>query len=185
MKKKNIILLGSPGSGKGTISERFVKENDYTIIVTGNILREEKNSGSKLGNIIKETIGTGKLVSDDVINEIVKNKIESTNPPYLFDGYPRTVPQAEFLEKFVNIDLAVYLNIKDEVVIKRILERGKTSGREDDKDITVINRRLNEFKSSTQPLFNYYKDKNNLIVINAENGIEEVYTDFINLIKES
>jgi adenylate kinase len=181
--KKNILLLGSPGAGKGTAGTRFITENkQYTLITTGDILREEKNSGSELGNILKEIIGSGKLVPDDIINKIVENKIRNTEGPFVFDGYPRTVPQAKFLEKILPIDFVVYLKVGDEMVIERILERGKTSGRDDDQDINIIHKRLTEFKTETQPLVDFYSKKKCLFTVNAEDTIEEVYAEFNNLI---
>lgn len=182
--KKNIILLGSPGAGKGTIAKRFVASNKYTLITTGDIFREERNSGSELGKLINETIGSGKLVSDDITNAVVENKLKNSKGPYLLDGYPRTKAQAEFLEKKLGIDLVVYLEVTDDVVIERIIARGETSGRDDDKDINVIHKRLKEFKKETQPLFDFYSERGVLQTINAENGIDEVFESFTNLVNE-
>lgn len=181
--RKNILLLGSPGAGKGTIAKRFIEDNKYTLLTTGDILREEKNSDSELGKLLRETIGSGKLVSDEIINEIVKSKLKSSEPPYLFDGYPRTIPQAEFLKEYAKIDLVIYLEISDEVVINRILERGKTSGRDDDRNISIINKRLEAFKAETQPLFDYYSDEDILYTVNAEQTMDEVYSDFVEHVK--
>ena len=178
--KKNIILLGSPGAGKGTIAQRFVKDSEYTLITTGDILREQKEADTELGTLLRETIGSGKLVSDDIINRIVENKIKTCTGPFLLDGYPRTTQQAEFLENILSIDLVIYLVVTDKVVTERILERGKTSGRADDQSVEVINRRLEAFKAETQPLVNYYTDI--VLEINAENSIDEVFSDFCNCI---
>jgi len=180
----NIILLAPPGAGKGTIAKRFITSNKYNLITTGDILREERNSGSELGKEINETIGSGKLVSDDIINKIVENRINNSKGPFLLDGYPRTIPQAEFLENILDINLVVYLEVRDEIVIKRILKRGETSGRDDDKDIKIINRRLAEYKKETQPLFDFYNEKNLLSTVNSENPVDEVFTSFTDLIDE-
>lgn len=182
--KKNIILLGSPGAGKGTIAKRFAGSEKYTLITTGDIFREERNSGSELGKLINETIGSGKLVSDDITNAVVENKLKNSKGPYLLDGYPRTKAQAEFLEKTLNIDLVVYLEVTDDVVIERIVKRGETSGRDDDKDLNVINKRLVEFKKETQPLFDFYSEKGLLHTINAEESIDDVFNAFTDLIGE-
>lgn len=182
--KKNAILLGSPGAGKGTIAKQFVASNKVTLITTGDIFREERNSGSELGKLINETIGSGKLVSDDITNQVVLNKLENSKGPYLFDGYPRTKAQAEFLEKILKIDLVVYLEVTDKVVIERIVKRGETSGRDDDKDINVINKRLVEFKKETQPLFDFYSERKMLHTINAENSVVEVFNSFAELANE-
>ncbi len=182
--KKNIILLGSPGAGKGTIAKRYVASDKYTLITTGDIFREERNSGSELGKLINETIGSGKLVSDDITNSVVENKLKKSKGPYMFDGYPRTKAQAEFLEKIIDIHLVVYLEVTDNVVIERILKRGETSGRDDDKDVNVINKRLNEFKKETQPLFDIYTEKGILHTINAEDTMDDVFNSFTDLINE-
>ena len=184
MKEKNTIILSKPGAGKGTIAKKFIKENKYTLITTGDIFREERNSGSELGKLINETIGSGKLVSDNITNRVVENKLNNAKGPYLFDGYPRTKAQAEFLEEKLKIDLVVYLEVTDDVVIERIVKRGETSGRDDDKDINVINKRLIEFKKETQPLFDFYSERGVLYTINAENTIDEVFNEFTNLVNE-
>ena len=184
MKEKNTIILSKPGAGKGTIAKKFIKENKYTLITTGDIFREERNSGSELGKLINETIGSGKLVSDDITNRVVENKLNNAKGPYLFDGYPRTKAQAEFLEEKLKIDLVVYLEVTDDVVIERIVKRGETSGRDDDKDINAINKRLIEFKKETQPLFDFYSERGVLYTINAENTIDEVFNEFTNLVNE-
>ena len=182
MKEKNTIILSKPGAGKGTIAQKFIKENKYTLITTGDIFREERNSGSELGKLINETIGSGKLVSDNITNRVVENKLNNAKGPYLFDGYPRTKAQAEFLEEKLKIDLVVYLEVTDDVVIERIVKRGETSGRDDDKDINAINKRLIEFKKETQPLFDFYSERGVLYTINAENTIDEVFNEFTNII---
>ena len=184
MKEKNTIILSKPGAGKGTIAKKFIKENKYTLITTGDIFREERNSGSELGKLINETIGSGKLVSDNITNRVVENKLNNAKGPYLFDGYPRTKAQAEFLEEKLKIDLVVYLEVTDDVVIERIVKRGETSGRDDDKDINVINKRLIEFKKETLPLFDFYSERGVLYTINAENTIDEVFNEFTNLVNE-
>ena len=184
MKEKNTIILSKPGAGKGTIAKKFIKENKYTLITTGDIFREERNSGSELGKLINETIGSGKLVSDNITNRVVENKLNNAKGPYLFDGYPRTKAQAEFLEEKLKIDLVVYLEVTDDVVIERIVKRGETSGRDDDKDINAINKRLIEFKKETQPLFDFYSERGVLYTINAENTIDEVFNEFTNLVNE-
>jgi adenylate kinase len=180
----NIILLGAPGSGKGTIAKQFVDNYpNYSLITTGEILREEKNSGSRLGNIIKETIGKGFLVSDDVMNEIVENKLKTIVEPYLLDGYPRTIKQGEFLEKITgNSYVVIYIDVCDETITNRILERGKTSMRADDQSLEIIHRRLASFKSDTQPLFDFYNNKNMLLSINGENNMDSVFSDFRKII---
>lgn len=176
----NAILIGSPGSGKGTVAKSYIAENKkYNLITTGDIFREERNNPkSELGKLINETLGQGKLIPDDVTNKIVINKLNSSKGPYLFDGYPRTKNQAEFLDENSDVDVAIYLEVTDKVVIERIIKRGETSGRDDDKDIKIINKRLEEYKRETQPLVDYYKSKGILHIIDAEMAPEKVLSEF-------
>ena len=109
------------------------------------------------------------------MNEIVKNKIKTIQEPYLLDGYPRTIFQAEFLEKFAAIGLVIYLEVSDETIINRILERGKTSNRADDQSIEIINKRILHFKEETFPLIDFYKNKGILSIIDGEKEIKEVF----------
>lgn len=174
----NIILLGAPGCGKGTLAKQIVAEFGYVAISTGDILRETKNADTELGKLLRETLGKGNLVSDEIVNEIVKAKLETIKQPFILDGYPRTIPQAEFLDLLTEIKLVVYLSVSDEVIIKRILERGKTSNREDDMSIQVISKRIEQFKSETEPLKDYYSNKNILAHIHGELSIDEVFGNF-------
>jgi len=179
----NIIFLGSPGSGKGTISNLLKEKYGYVTITTGDILRAEKNSGSEVGNQINHLIGKGHLVSDDLINKIVENKIKSLDSPYILDGFPRTIPQGEFLEKIADIGLVIYLDVTDETIKRRILERGKISGREDDQDITIIERRIKQFKEETKPLINFYKKKFMITYVDGEAPIEQVLNQVENILR--
>src|ERR1700743_1013468 len=110
----NILLLGAPGSGKGTLGEKIVKLG-YNQIVAGDILRNERESDSELGKRIKEIMGKGNLLPDEIINEIIGERLPSINPPYLLDGFPRKVSQAVFFETLSTIDLVIHLTITDEI----------------------------------------------------------------------
>jgi adenylate kinase len=178
MYKGNIILLGAPGCGKGTLAKQIVNEFDYITISTGDILRETKNADTELGRLLRETLGKGNLVSDEIVNEIVKAKLETISQPFILDGYPRTIPQAEFLDLLTETKLVVYLSVSDEVIEKRILERGKTSNREDDMSVDIIQKRIVQFKKETEPLIKYYSDKNILAHIHGEMSINEVFENF-------
>lgn len=179
----NIIFLGSPGSGKGTLSNLLKEKYGYITITTGDILRAEKNSGSEIGNQIKHLIGRGHLVPDDLINQIVSNKISLMNDPYILDGFPRTIPQGEFLERIADIGLVIYLDVSDETITSRILDRGKVSKREDDQDITIIQRRVKQFKEETQPLIEFYKKRGVITYVDAELPIEQVFAQVENILK--
>lgn len=176
----NIILIGAPGSGKGTLSKNLEKFG-YTIITAGDLLRNEKKSGSEIGKKINNLIGKGNLVPDELISELVSNEINKTKERYILDGFPRTIKQGEFLEKF-KPGLVIYLDVCDDTIRKRILERGRTSGRDDDQSVDIINRRINQFKEETFPLVDFYKKKKILAYVDGENEIDEVYDQVKNIL---
>jgi adenylate kinase len=181
----NIVLLGAPGSGKGTLGKQLAEKYGYTLITTGDILREEKKSGSEIGKKINDILGKGNLVPDEIVNQIIKNKIQDFEPMgrVIFDGFPRTVIQGEFLDTIADIGLVIYLEVSDNTIRERILERGKTSGREDDQSIDIINRRILQFKTETKPLIEFYDNKKILATIDGEESINEVFHRVENIIK--
>jgi adenylate kinase len=179
----NIILLGAPGSGKGTLGKQLAEKYGYTLISTGDILREEKKSGSEIGKKINDILGKGNLVPDEIVNQIVENKLKNFDGQFILDGFPRTVPQGEFLDTIADIGLVIYLEVSDNTIRERILERGKTSGREDDQNVDIINRRILQYKTETKPLIEFYGDKNILATIDGEESINEVFHRVENIIK--
>ena len=181
----NIVLLGPPGSGKGTLAKQLVQKYGYTLVSTGDILREEKKSGSEIGKEISDILGKGNLVPDEVVNQVIKNKIKDFEPMgrVIFDGFPRTVVQGEFLDTIADIGLVIYLEVSDDTIRERILERGKTSGREDDQSIDIIDRRIYQYKTETKPLIDFYGDKKILATIDGEESIKEVFSRVENIIK--
>jgi adenylate kinase len=179
----NIILLGAPGSGKGTLGKQLAEKYGYTLISTGDILREEKKSGSDIGKKINDILGKGNLVPDEIVNQIVENKLKNFEGQFILDGFPRTLPQGEFLDKIADIGLVIFLDVSDNTIRDRIIERGKTSGREDDQNVDIINRRIVQYKAETQPLVEFYKSKKILAQIDGENSIQEVFNIVQNIIK--
>jgi adenylate kinase len=181
----NIVLLSPPGGGKGTLSKQLVQKYGYTLVSTGDILREEKKSGSEIGKKINDILGKGNLVPDDIVNQIIKNKIQEFEPNsrVIMDGFPRTVIQGEFLDTIADIGIVIYLEVSDNTIRERILERGKTSGREDDQSIDIIDRRINQFKLETKPLIDFYGDKKILATIDGEESIKEVFNRVENILK--
>lgn len=179
----NIVLLGAPGSGKGTLGKQLAEKYGYTLISTGDILREEKKSGSEIGKKINDILGKGNLVPDEVVNDVIKNKIEGLEGQLILDGFPRTVPQGEFLDTISDIGLVIYLEVSDNTIRERILERGKTSGREDDQSFETINRRILQYKLETKPLIEFYEPKKILATIDGEKSINEVFNRVENIIK--
>jgi adenylate kinase len=183
MYKGNIVLLGAPGSGKGTLAKQLKDKWSYSLITTGDILRTEKNSDSEIGKQIKNLIGKGNLVPDDLINQIIEKEIPKTKEPFILDGFPRTVPQGEFLDKIADVGLVIYLEVTDETIQDRILERGKTSGREDDQSVDIIQRRIKQFKEETFPLIDFYKAKKVLTYVDGEASIDEVFEMVENILR--
>ena len=125
---KNIIFIAPPAAGKGTESELLVKEFGYNHISTGDLLRNKQNDGSDLGNYIKNLLSEGKLVDDDIVTELLKNKLSSISGPFILDGYPRTINQAEVLNDVLkdlnlNIGAVIYLNVDSDTAMKRALGR--------------------------------------------------------------
>jgi adenylate kinase len=181
----NIIILGPPGSGKGTVCERLVKDFDYQLICAGDILRNEKSSGSVLGNKIAEIIDKGNLVPDQLITSLIFKEFEKPirlGRSYLIDGYPRTEKQAMDLDSMINVPIVLWLEVSDETTIKRNLKRGLTSGRPDDANEEIIKQRLENYKKQSLPLKSFYSDM--IVEIDGEGTIEEVYKRVVDTLFE-
>jgi len=177
----NIVLLGPPGSGKGTQATNLVKEYGLTHISTGECLRREIAAGTPIGKEVEEIIAGGNYVSDEIVNSIIKYYEQHHRNPngYLFDGYPRTILQAEFLDQSLasqgySITAAIDLEVDDEVLIKRILYRGKLSGRPDDNEATA-RKRIKVYHEKTQILEKYYREQGKLHIIKGDFEVSETW----------
>jgi adenylate kinase len=181
----NLVILGPPGAGKGTICNSIISEYNYNLICAGDLLRAEKASGSKLGEKIASIIDGGNLVPDEMITTLIVNELRKPvrhKTFYLIDGYPRTKGQAQSLDGMLNIKNVIWINISEETTIKRNLKRGETSGRPDDSNVEVIKERLREYNEVSKPLKQFYK--NRLTEIDGEGTPDEVYHELIkNIIK--
>jgi adenylate kinase len=177
----NIVFFGKPGAGKGTQAEFLKQKYNLTHLSTGDIFRFNLKNETELGKIAHTFMEKGDLVPDDLTikmleEEVTKNKDASG---FLFDGFPRTLPQAVALDEFLknknqSITATVALEADDEILIKRLLERGKTSGRADDQDEEKIRNRYVEYNTKTAPLASYYQEQNKYIAVNGVGTIEEV-----------
>jgi adenylate kinase len=161
---KNVILMGPPGAGKGTQAKMISEKLGLIHLSTGDLIREEKEKGSKIGKLAEKLSDHGHYLPDEIVFGMVKQKVID-NPKcngFIFDGFPRTVDQAKSLDNFLNerktpITDVVYLEIADETVIERLTERAQIENREDDKP-EVLQTRLNTFKLKTNPVINYYNN---------------------------
>ncbi len=180
-----LVFLGPPGSGKGTQSEILREKYGFVHIATGDIFRWHIKHGTELGKRIREYLERGELVPDDITISVVEQKIrESLNPRgFIFDGFPRTIKQAEKLDEMLGklglkVDLVIYLNVSREEATRRLLARG----RHDDKPET-IKRRFDEYEEKTKKIREYYEEKGLLVEIDGEKTIEEVHESIVALLR--
>ncbi|NNE29093.1 MAG: adenylate kinase [Saprospiraceae bacterium] len=178
----NLILFGPPGSGKGTQATKLVEKYELLHISTGDLFRYEMGNDTPLGKKAKEYISKGELVPDEVTIGMLVNKVIA-NPDvkgYIFDGYPRNIDQAEALDKILaemgtEVSGLISLQVDDEEIVKRILNRGKTSGRSDDNDENIIRNRIEVYKGETRPVFDFYAPRDKAFEVDGIGSIEEIF----------
>jgi len=185
----NIVLFGPPGAGKGTQSEKLISKYHLTHISTGDLFRKHLSEGTELGKLAQKYMDEGNLVPDEVVIGMVDDKLKSTTDAVgvIFDGFPRTVKQAEALDKLLNgkgtpIKGMVALNVPEPELRKRLKERGKTSGRADDQDEAKISNRIKVYLDETLPVANYYKSQNKYHQIEGVGEIDEIFHDICSVI---
>ena len=179
----NLVLFGPPGAGKGTQSQKLIDKYNLVHLSTGDMLRAEIKAETKLGLEAKGLIERGELVPDNVVIGIIAGKLEG-NPAakgFIFDGFPRTVPQAEALdnllhEKGTSITQMLALEVNEEELTKRLLLRGKDSGRADDQDESIIRNRVNEYNTKTAPLKKYYASQNKLTEVEGIGSVDDIFS---------
>ena len=180
----NIIIFGAPGSGKGTQSDLIIKEYGVEHISTGDVLRSEIKNGTALGKTAATYINDGKLVPDSLIIDMLASVLDAKGKDIkgvIFDGFPRTIPQAEALntmlaERGEEVSTVIGLEVDDNELIKRIIARGQTSGRADDNEETA-KKRLETYCSQTLPLKEFYKKAGKYAMIQGMGSIESIFGD--------
>jgi adenylate kinase len=175
----NVLLLGPQGAGKGTQAKRISAEYGIPHIASGEILRAEMDAGTELGKRVKETIERGDLVSDDLMIELIRNRLDQPDAEagFVLDGFPRTTVQAEALDSMFadigrNFSVAFALQIPDEVAFERLRRRARA----DDTD-EAIQRRLDNYHRETEPLIEYYRTRGNLVPIHGNRSENEVFAE--------
>ncbi len=190
----NIVLFGPPGAGKGTQSEKMIEAFNLVHLATGDLLRKEISEGTQLGLKAKSLIDEGKLVPDEVVVGMIEQQLQAHQDAkgFIFDGFPRTKAQAEALDKLmerygINVDGLIALQVPEDELVKRLMERGKSSGRSDDTDENVIRNRIQEYEEKTAPLAEYYEDQGKFFPVKGVGEIEEIFERIkavINQLKE-
>ena len=185
----NLILFGPPGSGKGTQAAKLVEKYKLVHISTGDLFRYEMGNDTPLGLEAKSYIVKGELVPDSVTIGMLKNKVDSSPEAegFIFDGFPRTIPQAEALNQLLaNMDTSVAaliaLDVDDEEIVTRLLERGKISGRKDDANEEIIRNRIEVYKKETSPVYDFYAQHDKSMKINGIGSIDEIFGRLCNAI---
>ena len=179
----NILLLGPQGAGKGTQAKRIAAEFGIPHIASGEILRSEMAAGTELGLRVKDVYDRGDLVSDDLMIELIRTRLEQadTENGFILDGFPRTTVQAEALDEMFgeigrNFSVVFALQIPDEVAFERLRLRAQLEGRADDTD-EAIRRRLENYHRETEPLIEYYRVRGNLVPIHGERSENVVFAE--------
>ena len=180
----NIVLFGPPGAGKGTQSENIIKKYNLAHLSTGDLFRKHLGEGTDLGKLAQKYMDEGKLVPDAVVIDMVKDKIVGTLDAkgFIFDGFPRTVAQAHALDKMLgefdaSISGMIALDVPDDELRTRLLERGKTSGRADDQNVEKINTRIQVYKDETIPVAKFYESQGKYCKIHGVGSIDGIFQE--------
>jgi adenylate kinase len=184
----NIVIFGPPGSGKGTQSEKIIEKYGLVHISTGDILREEVAAQTELGLKAKKIMDQGELVSDKIVIGMIRKKLEGhqDGPGFIFDGFPRTVNQARELRKALTdyderVGVVISLDVSREELVKRLLNRGKETGRSDDK-LETINNRIDVYMRQTIPVTYYYDKMHKHVAIDGTGSVEDIFKRIVKVI---
>jgi len=185
---KNIVIFGAPGSGKGTQSDKMIEKYGLNHISTGDVLRSEIKKGTELGKTAASYIDKGNLIPDDLMISILAGVYDSfgDHKGVIFDGFPRTIPQAEALKKMLDergdkVAAMIELDVPEDELMKRLILRGQQSGRADDNEET-IKKRLVVYHSQTQPLIEWYKKEGLHYHINGSGELDRIFADICKVI---
>ena len=178
----NLVLFGAPGSGKGTQSAKLIDNYGLHHISTGEVLRDHIKRETELGKIAKQYIDEGQLIPDELMISILDDVLEKEakgKKGVIFDGFPRTIPQAEALNELLKkrgteLHAVVGLEVPEEELIRRMLNRGKETGRADD-NLETIKKRLNVYHNQTSPLKDHYKKQNKYLQINGSGNVDDIF----------
>ena len=178
----NIVLFGPPGAGKGTQSEKLIEKYQLIHLSTGDILRGELKAQTKLGVEAKRYMDQGALVPDEVVIGMIEGKLDANKNArgFIFDGFPRTTAQAAALDKLLTkknteITIMLALEVQHEELVKRLLNRGKDSGRADDQNPAVIENRIAVYNKETSPVINFYDTQKKFRSINGVGSIDDIF----------
>jgi adenylate kinase len=185
-----MVLLGAPGSGKGTQGEKLVAHFGIPKISTGDALRAAVAAGTELGKKAKATMDAGQLVANEIVIGIVEERLgqPDARKGFILDGFPRNTAQAEVLDAMLQrlnqpaIDKAVHLQVNDEEIIKRLLDRAQKEGRADDKE-DVIRKRIEVYNAETRPLLDYYSKQSKVVTVPGVGGLEEIFNRILQALR--
>lgn len=187
----NIVLFGPPGAGKGTQSQKLIAKYHLVHLSTGDLLRAQIAEGTELGLKAKKLMDEGLLVPDEVVIGMIGNALQKNKQAagFIFDGFPRTVAQAESLDRLLaehgtDVACMIALEVGEEELVKRLLERGKTSGRPDDQDETKIRRRVTVYNTETAQVAGYYAAQHKFHSLNGIGEIETIFGQISDLIDQ-
>lgn len=178
----NVILFGPPGAGKGTQSSKLIEKYELTHLSTGDVFRYNIKNETDLGVLAKSYIDKGELVPNEVTNQMVKDFLDRNmnEKGFIFDGYPRTIDQGDALEAMLSelntsVSMMIALEVEEDELVTRLLERGKTSGRADDQDEGTIRNRFKVYQEETSPLARFYSDKDKYVGVYGMGAIDEIF----------
>lgn len=187
----NLVLFGPPGAGKGTQSDKLIAKYGLVHLSTGDLLRSEIANGTVLGMEAKKLMDKGILVPDEVVIGMIETRLDATKNAkgFIFDGFPRTAAQADALDKLLEakgtfINRMLSLEVPKEELIKRLLNRGKDSGRPDDRNESIIDQRINEYNNKTAPLKDYYLRQNKFSGVKGLGSIDEIFDSLCKVIDQ-